>query len=390
MPAEQPPGTRPRRTVLKVVIATQLVLALLTGTLVAVAYHRLNGKIGPGAQIEHEVHKSAGAEGKREPLNILLLGSDTRENGNAIDDEGGGGSDLTILLHVSADRSSAYGVSLPRDAMVARPDCEVDGRTVPGEDPVMFNTAYAVGGPLCSVRTVESLTGIYIDHFLALEFGGFVDMVDAVKGVTVCLPQEVDDPEHGIFLDAGTQELDGQDSLSYVRERTVLSATGDIGRMKRQQAFLASLVNKVMSAGTLTRPTRVYDFLAAVTESITVDEDLDSVKALADLAMQFRDTGMSRIRFVTVPFEEYPSDPNRLQWSPAADALWRRIIADRPLGRELGEDSINAGQPPNTGPPTGRGAGSATSGSPRSPRSPGSPGPTEDERAEALANGLCA
>ena len=195
-------------------------------------------------------------------MNILVLGSDSRDGpGNGIDDQKGigGRSDTTILLHVSADRKEAYGVSLPRDALVDRPDCETtDGDTIPGEHLAMFNSAFEVGGVACTIQTVEALTNIRVDDAIVVDFNGFKDMVDAVNGVEVCLPKEVSDPEHGIYFDAGTQTLEGQQALNYVRERTVLSPTGDIGRMKRQQAFIASMVNQVKSAGTLTRPDRIY------------------------------------------------------------------------------------------------------------------------------------
>ena len=217
-----------------------------------------------------------------------------------------GGSDTTILLHFSADREQAYGVSLPRDAMVARPACQSGDETIPAEDPVQWNTAFALAGPRCTVKMVESLTGIYIDHFVVLDFNGFKAMVDAVNGVEVCIPEDVDDDKHNIHFEAGTQELDGDAALSYVRERYQLSLTGDIGRMKRQQAFIASMANKVMSAGTLSRPARVFNFLSAVTESIRVDEDLDSLAKMADLVMELRGPGLSDIKFLTVPIAEYP------------------------------------------------------------------------------------
>ncbi|WP_166140296.1 LCP family protein [Nocardioides ochotonae] len=373
---------------LRVVLATQLVLALITALVVTIAYQRIDGRIEAGEEIPHQVSKKKHT-GPKAPLNILVMGIDERDcEGCGIDSEGGaGGSDVSILLHVSADRRSAYGVSLPRDAMVARPDCESPDGTAAGADPALFNTAYAVGGPLCAVQTVESLTGLYIDHYLVLEFGGFVDMVDAVGGVTVCLPKAVNDPEHNIFLDAGTQELDGRDSLNYVRERSQLSVTGDIGRMKRQQAFIASLLNRVLSAGTLAQPTRVYDFLTAVADSIRVDEDLDSLRKLTDMALEFRHTDLGEIRFVTVPFEAYPADANRLQWAPEADRLWKRIAADEPLGRDFSEDSISAADPPDGTPDAGDPSGSPSPGG----KSPG-PGQPDEEtrRAQALANGLCA
>ena len=363
-----------------VVVGTQALVAAATSVTLVVAWHDLNGGIQDGAAVPHppNVVKPRVA-GPQEPLNVLIIGSDSRDGaGNGIDRHTGEGqrSDVVMLLHLSADREEAYGVSLPRDAVVDRPACTGrDGDRVPAERDVMFNTAFQVGGPECTAMMVQSLTGVYVDHYVVVDFGGFVDMVDAVGGVDVCLPEAVADPESGIFLDAGQQTLDGQQSLDYVRERKQLSVTGDIGRMKRQQAFVASLVNKVVSAGTLSRPYRVHAFLKAVVGSLQVDEGLDSLRELTDLALQLRRTGLDDISFVTVPFEEYPPDPYRLQWAPQAERLWARVRADRPLGGALRDEAITADRPPGRsgdGPPGSGGGGSA-----------------EDERAEALSHGLC-
>ena len=242
------------------------------------AYNQLDGEHRPRARTSSTEVKPVGGDA----LNILVMGSDERVGeGNDIDGQTdiGRRSDTTILVHVSADRSEVYGVSLPRDAMVTRPDCEdADGETVEGGDLQMFNSAFSVGGEICTVAMVEELTGIYIDHYISLDFNGFKDMVDAVDGVTVCIPEAVDDPEHDIYFEAGTQELHGQQALNYVRERSQLSANSDIGRMKRQQAFIASMINKVISADTLTKPYRVYNFVEAATTSITPDPELASLR----------------------------------------------------------------------------------------------------------------
>ncbi len=379
MPDETVPMERHHRhTVLKVILISQVCLAVLTAAGVVFAYERLNGNIANGEAITHSAEKPE-YEGERGPLNILVMGSDSRE-GESNDLESKGAtderSDTTILIHVSADRKDAYGVSLPRDAMIDRPDCRVKGETVPGERDAMFNTAFTVGGAQCTIQTVEELTGIYIDHFVTVDFNGFKDMVDAVGGVEVCIPKDVDDDEVDIHLDAGTQELTGQDALNYVRERHVLSLTGDIGRMKRQQAFIASMVNKVMSAGTLSRPDQVYSFLDAATDSIAVDEDLDSLGSLFDLVTQFKDTGLARIKFVTVPFAEYAPDPNRLVWAPEAKDLWKRIRADERLGEDFADDSLSADDPVGT--PEGSSSGNGGSG-----------GDSADDE-DRLAAGLCA
>jgi LCP family protein required for cell wall assembly len=379
MADEPEPTEADRRTVLKVILVSQLCLAVLTTVGVVVAYERLNGNIANGEPIEHTVPEPE-YEGERGPLNVLVMGSDSREGeDNDLGAEGATDerSDTTILIHVSADRKDAYGVSLPRDAIVDRPDCEVKGETIPGEDATLFNTAFSVGGAQCTIQTVEALTGIYIDHFVTIDFNGFKDMVDAVGGVEVCIPKDVDDEEHDIHFDAGTQVLTGQDALNYVRERYFLSVTGDIGRMKRQQAFIASMVNKVMSAGTLSRPDRVYSFLDAATQSIAVDEDLDSIAALYDLVTQFGDTGLAHIKFVTVPFAEYEPDPNRLVWTREAEDLWERVRNDQPLGQDFSEDSLSAKDPVGT--PSGS----------DSPSGPGSSDDTADDE-ERRAAGLCA
>ena len=365
---------RHRRTVLRVIVITQLVLAVVTAVAVTVGYRHLDKNVESIVLPEFERPEPVDVEGPKDPINILVLGSDSRDGkGNDIDNKAGSGerSDTTILLHVSADRKEAYGVSLPRDALVDRPDCvTTEGDTIPGEELAFFNSAFQVGGAACTIQTVEELTNIRIDDAIVVDFNGFKDMVDAVNGVEVCLPKDVSDPEHDIYFEAGTQRLEGDQALNYVRERTVLSPTGDIGRMKRQQAFIASMINQVKSAGTLTRPDRIYKFLEAATGSLKTTDGLDSLSELADLAYELRHTGLDRIRFVTVPFMEYAPDPNRLVWKTAeANALWERIRHDLALGARFGEDSTDAVDPVGT--PSGGGGG-------------------ETDEAEALANGLCA
>jgi len=370
-----------RRRVVRVIVVTQLCLAVLTAAVVVIACLNLGENIKPGQEIDHKVKKHEKIGG--DPLNILVMGSDTRVGeGNEVDDQTdiGRRSDTTILLHISADRKQVYGVSLPRDALVTRPDCEdADGKTVPGAELQLFNSAFSAGGETCTVEMMEDLTGIYIDHYVSLDFNGFKDMVDAVHGVTVCIPEDVNDEAHGIFLEAGTQELSGQDALNYVRERTELSPNADIGRMKRQQAFIASMINKVISAGTLSRPNRVYNFVAAATGSITPDPGLASLGKLVSLAREFRRTDLDDIQFITVPFEAYEPDPNRLVWAPEADKLWALIREDKPLTKKFQDEVISADEPPGT--PSSSPSGSPTGGGGKK---------DEDKAAEAAANGLCA
>lgn len=390
MPARLAPLRR--RAVLVVIVATQVLLAVVTGVVVTQAYRRLDDNIGAGAPIDHlapepEPAAEAEAEGGG-PLNILLLGIDTRDcEGCAIDGEGGlGGSDATILLHVTADRTSAYGVSIPRDALVDRPACTTpSGEVVPAATEVIWNEAYAVAGAGCTARQVEQLTGLRVDHYLTLDFAGFKDMVDAVHGVTVCIPEDIDDREHGIFLEAGTRELGGKEALDYVRQR-VSTPNADLGRMVRQQYLLASLTNKVISAGTLARPNRLYAFARALTSSIETDADLASTSRLVGLLQELHGIAPGDVRFVTAPNAEFPRDSEhwgRVRILPAADRLWRRMAADRPLRGKLGESAISGSDAPApSGPPSPSDLASASP-DPRTPASP-APSPSADQ------NGLCA
>jgi LCP family protein required for cell wall assembly len=302
-----------------------------------VAYYRLNNNIAQqdlsGLLGDDRPDKVAEPAQEREAENILLIGSDERRGKNARN-VAGARSDTTILLHLAADRESAVLVSIPRDSMVQRPECtREDGTVVPGGLD-MFNEAYALGGPACTIRTVESLTDIRIDHHVVVDFRGFKNMVDALGGVEVCLPQDVDDPQSKLRLSAGRHTVKGQQALAYVRTRKGLGNGSDLSRIDRQQAFLSSMVSKVSSTGLLLRPDRLFSFLDAATKSITTDPELASLNAMRKRAQSVRGLDASQVRLLTVPNETYPADPNRVQWSPAADALWRAIRFDNPLPGE--------------------------------------------------------
>ena len=341
---------RHRLTVLRVIVVAELVVALLTGATVVFAYNHVDRQIDTGAPIEH----IADATKQRRDLptselNILLMGTDTRDcAGCKIDNQSGeGGSDTTILLHIAEGRQSAYGISIPRDTLVDRPACKsADGGSVPAASGATWNAAYSVGGAACTARQVEAVTGIYVDSYITVNFGGFKSMVDAINGVEVCIPEPVDDEVVHIHFDAGTQTLDGERALQYVRERHS-TANSDLGRMKRQQAFIASMVNKVMSAGTLTRPDRLYRFASSLAGSLEASPDLASAGKLVKLAMSLRHADLAHIKFVTAPTSEFPvGDPNwgRLQFTPAAQELWTKVKDDEPLGK-LGKGAVTAKNP---------------------------------------------
>ena len=340
-----------KHTVGQVMLASTLVLALATALSVVFLYRHLNGNIDTtdlgvlGEDRPEKVYRGNG-----EPLNILVMGDDTRSgDGNEIDQETGGGSDTTILVHLSADRKRSYAISIPRDSIVDRPECE---DTAAATD-VMWNAAFTEGKELCTIAQFEATTDILVDHFVVIDFNGFGDMVDAVDGVPVCIPEDIDDPKHGIFVPAGDPSvLSGDEALDYVRARYVgdILQQNDLSRIKRQQTFIAALIRKVKSAGTLTRLDRVVSFLDAATKTLRTDTDLGSLTRRGKIALQLQNIGLDNIKFITVPTAYYPLDSEfkgKVYWTEDADTMWQMINEDKALPKSLLDEALTA-EPPKT------------------------------------------
>jgi LCP family protein required for cell wall assembly len=262
-----------------------------------------------------------------------------------------------------------------------------------------FNAAYAVGGPACTVKTVEQLTGVRINHFVVVDFVGFRSMVNAINGVTVCVPEEVNDTVGHIQLPAGTYKVNGQQALDYVRVRHDLGApTGDIGRMKRQQTFISAMIKKVVSAGTLANPVRLLKFLNAATNSLTTDPGFANLKQLASLGSSLKNIGLDNVKFITVPWEPWPQDTNRVAWKPESGQLWRLIRRDRQLTGQFDADAVTpgSGTEATAGTSPSGSPSSTPSGTPSGTTSPGTQSPSStptkseaQKKADAEAAGLC-
>jgi LCP family protein required for cell wall assembly len=379
-----------RHTIAKVVLASLVALGMVTGLAMVYGYRHLNDNLDVQdltGQLNDRPDKKV--EGPKEPLNILVMGSDTRDGeGNNIDNLTGGGerSDTTIMFHLSANREFAYGISIPRDTLVDRPDCYAkNGEVIPGASDVMWNEAFQVGGPACTMQQFEQITDIRLDHYVVLDFAGFQDMVDAIDGVEVCIPEDISDPAHGINIPAGTREIEGKEALNYVRARYTLGDGSDIGRIKRQQAFIAAMANKVVSGGTLARVDRLYGFLDAATNSLQTD--LESVTQIAKVGVGFKNIGLDNIQFVTAPFQYSTAQPGRVELLPEAEKLWQRVIDDEPLTRRLQDGVITAGQDVDGSESPGESESDSSSSQSEtdSPNEP--PTPSAEEREAA---GLCA
>ncbi|MFJ8855774.1 LCP family protein [Streptomyces sp. NPDC102437] len=301
-------------------------------------YRKLDGNIRTDTSVAAELkayERERPASVVRDAENILLIGSDSRAGDNrkyGRDDGGSQRSDTTILLHLSADRKSATAMSLPRDLMVWIPVCHRADGTATKKQFAQFNWAFEFGGTACTIRTVEKMTGVRIDHHMVVDFNGFKDMVDAVDGVEVCLKKPVDDPDAHLKLPAGRQTLHGEQALGYVRARKSIGNGSDTERMDRQQQFLGALVNKVQSDGVLLNPTRLYPVLDAATKALTTDPGLDSLKDLYELVRGMRDVPTDKVQFLTVPRQPYAANRNRDELvQPDANRLFKRLRDDDPV-----------------------------------------------------------
>lgn len=327
------------------------ILASLVVLVVAAAgaiYLKLNANIATfdAAGLSKNRPKAAAADANgNKPVNVLLIGSDTRSGANAA--LGGassgpiGRSDTTILLHIYPDHRHAVGVSIPRDSMVDIPPCLLpDGSWSPDQPAAMFNSAYSMGNtvkgnPACTQNTIEKLSGLRIDHTMVIDFAGFAAMTSAVHGVEVCVPNKIYqgdmNPNLGyrgkLVLDAGMQNLSGQKALDYVRMRHGIGDNSDVGRMLRQQAFLSALISKVKSQGM--NPTTLLPLADAATKSLTVDPGLGSPTKLMSFALSLKSIDLKNIQFITAPWKYAGSRIDLVH--PAVDDLFAELRADRTL-----------------------------------------------------------
>ncbi|WP_026126657.1 LCP family protein [Nocardiopsis xinjiangensis] len=282
-------------------------------------------------------------------LTFLVIGSDGREEMSSEDQDAlsvgstpGERSDTIMLVHLNHERDRVTVVGVPRDLWV----------DVPGEGKDKINAAYAYGGPQKSVQTVEAVTGVRIDHYVEVDFTGFVDVVDALGGVEVCLEEPIEDPKAQLDLEAGTHEVDGAEALAFARTRA--TARGDLDRIDRQQQVVAAMMDRALSTETLSEPTKLASFLDSSLSSLTVDEGLDTA-ALNDLGHQMRGLDLSAVDFAQVPVADMEHWTDRgdvaVLWDePAARDLFADIRADRPIGGEeeaAGEEGEDGGPSPS-------------------------------------------
>jgi LCP family protein required for cell wall assembly len=329
------PRTR-RQKALRAAVWSMAGVVVLGGAGLGYVYTQLNGNI-QSIDIDHVLGSARPADADDGSQDILVLGSDSRSGANRSlgggADEGGARADTAMLVHVHKGRTSASVVSIPRDTLVDRPSCvDRSGQRQPAEKEVMFNSAYSTGGAACSVKTVESMSGVRVDHFVEVDFSGFKRMVDALGGVEVTTSEKISDPESHLRLDAGTHRLGGAQALGLVRTRHAVGDGSDLGRIQLQQAFMKALVQQVKEVGVLSSPKRLYDLADTATKSVTTDEKLGSVTALASFASGLKDIGPSKLTMTTLPVDYDPEAPNRvLVDEDKAKLVWSALRHDKAI-----------------------------------------------------------
>ncbi|WP_338698096.1 LCP family protein [Streptomyces sp. Q6] len=273
--------------------------------------------------------------------NILLLGTDGRNTITRAEKERfhAGGvacncSDTMMLVHLSEDRDRVSVVSLPRDSYAEIPEHRAADGSLREQHPAKINAAYAEGGAPLAVQTVESMTGVRIDHFLQIDFRRFIDSVDAVKGVDVCTTRRLSDSATKLDLRPGRHRLAGGPALQYVRSRHV-DASADLGRVQRQQRFLVNVLRNAGLKSILADPRRSAELARTVLGSMSVDQGF-SLDDLLSMARDLRAVPLSRTEFGTVPIGGFnPLIENvgsTLRWDQERAAhLFSDLREDRPV-----------------------------------------------------------
>lgn len=223
------------------------------------------------------------------PVNILVLGSDSRISaGDPTQWEyGAQRTDAIMLVHISGDRSSAAAISIPRDTWV----------NIPGHGEAKINAAFSFGGPSLMIETAEQVTDVRIDHFVITDFESFSTMTDALGGVQIRLSQPHNTPD-GV-IPAGTQRLNGEEALSYVRQRYGLSG-GDFSRVQRQQNWMRSIMSEIFTKNILGDIGELNRFLETVAQSVSVDEGF-SIGEMRNLLISARGLRPGDVSFLTIP-----------------------------------------------------------------------------------------
>ncbi|WP_040168259.1 LCP family protein [Microbacterium gorillae] len=247
--------------------------------------------------------------------------------------EDGARSDVNLLVHISAAPRRITVVSFPRDLMVPIPECTAsDGSSVAATDRAMLNSAFNSGGLACTVATIEHLAGIDIQYAASINWGGVIEMTDAIGGVEVCLANGIDDPDTGIDWPAGNRTIKGLDALQFLRTRHGVGNGGDLGRISNQQQYMSRLAKKLMSSEVLSNPVTLLKLANVALSAIDPSKSMTNPYTLVQMAMAAKDVKFSDIVFVQYPVVDDPYDPNRVDPDyDSAKVLFDALAANKSL-----------------------------------------------------------
>lgn len=349
---------RSAHTVARGISLTLIALIVFLITFVAAIYIDLSRTTGARA-----IHVIATAAQKKSilpldqfqgrPINILLLGQDTRSGAEnramgGTEDDGEHNADTTMVLQISANRDYMNLVSIPRDTIVSVPACATAKGTIPESREVMFNSIFAAGyqkdgisgAASCTMQAVTHLTGIPLTAFAVVDFAGMRTMINALGGVDVCIPLDLSDDYTNLRLKKGWQHLDGTTGTQFARVRHGVGVGdgSDIMRTARQQYLIKQLVRQALSKSILTNSAELYQFAKAGINSVHLSENLADINTLMGLAASLRHISATNIYSRTAPITAYPADPNRVQFSEEARLLWKLMRSGKPVNGPLEEN----------------------------------------------------
>ena len=330
-PAPEPPVRR-RRFGRKLVAVLVVLLLALVGFVLYVDY-----------SLRREQALPAGGDRPQDGpgTNWLLVGSDSREGLEqerkdelGTGDTAGRRTDTVMLVHIPEGSGEPTMVSLPRDSLVK----------IPGRGKDKLNAAFAYGGSQLLAQTVESNTGVRIDHYAEVGLGGFADITDAIGGVDLCVKEPMQDPKANLDLQPGCQTLQGPQALGYVRTRA--TAQGDLDRVQRQREFLAALTEKASGPEVLANPFRLFPLILDTSQSFLVDSG-DHVWHLGSLGMAMNGIASGQGVTTTVPFggfSETDDGASVVEWDDdGAEKLFGALAADTPVPPDVITTAPGAG-----------------------------------------------
>jgi LCP family protein required for cell wall assembly len=313
---------RPRRILGVLAVLLALVLIGVGGM-----YFYLNSKLNRQDVLVNYPGRPAVSAG----TNWLIAGSDSRQGLTRKEERklhtgrlsaiSGERSDTIMILHIPANGGRPVLVSIPRDSYVP----------IPGHGSSKINAAFDYGGPKLLAETVQNATGLYINHYMGIGFGGFVQVVNAVGGVHICVPGKMVDPLSGLRLKPGCQTLDGDQSLAFVRSRNF--ALADLQREQDQRVFLKALLSKMTSTGTMLNPFESIPAATGTASALTVDQGTQLYQLLT-VAFALRDPETTTVPLSNLDFPT--ADGDAVVWNrPQALRLFDALKDDRPVPRRL-------------------------------------------------------